>query len=93
MDSLPVTSAPADAKRVFIDSLPDELDPHIRSSSNPEWGQMPTFDPIAVEYLATEMQVFLASVVAELIDAGSERDAINEDEDLHQALVTLLKGW
>jgi len=79
---------------LFIQGLPQEiLDHHIVSSDNPSWGQGPTFDEKAIECIATELQAMIASIIASLIDAGSEADAINEDEDLFMALVTTLKDW
>lgn len=89
---MPSTNTSAIA-RAFLDSLPEELTPHIRPSSDPLWGQAPTFDGVAVDYLTVELQAVIASVIASLIDAGSERDAINEDEDLGSAIETTLKGW
>lgn len=78
----------------FIYELPrDILDHHIRSSDDPLWGQERTFTNTAVECIANEFQAFIASTIASLINAGSERDAINEDEALHDALVRVLKEW
>lgn len=78
----------------FIQSLPQEiLDHHIVSSDDPTWGQERTFSDKAVECIADELQYFIASVIASLIDAGSERDAITEDEQLATALRTTLKDW
>lgn len=77
----------------FLDSLPDELEAHVRPSSDPLWGQAPTFDKTAIDYLTVELQAVIASVIASLIDAGSERDAINEDEQLAHAIETTLRDW
>lgn len=78
----------------FIEELPQEtLDHHIVASSDEKWGQDRTFDDMAVEVIATELQAFIASVIASLIDAGSEREAIMEDEMLSAELTRLLKDW
>jgi len=78
----------------FVNELPQEiLDHHIRSSDDELWGQERTFDDEAVEFLANEVQTFIASLIAFLINAGSERDAINEDEELNKALVRVFKDW
>lgn len=78
----------------FAESLPQEiLEHHIISSDDPSWGQQCTFDEKAIECIADELQDFIASVIAYLIDAGSERDAINEDEQLAKVLRDTLKGW
>lgn len=84
----------ASIAEAFIQGLPQEvLEHHIRDSSDPQWGQERTFDDMAVECIATELQAVIASVIASLINAGSERDAINEDEELYKALVRVLKEW
>jgi hypothetical protein len=78
----------------FIQGLPQEiLDHHILPSDDPKWGQQRTFDDEAVEVIAVELQGFIAAVIASLIDAGSERDAINEDQALSAALANVLKEW
>jgi hypothetical protein len=78
----------------FIQQLPQEiLEHHIVDSSSEEWGQGPTFDDKAIEVIANELQAFIASVIASLIDAGSERDAIMEDDKLSGALVRVLQEW
>jgi hypothetical protein len=78
----------------FVQSLPQEiLEHHIRSSDDPSWGQERTFTDQAVDCIADEFQAIIASAIAMMIDAGSERDAIMEDEQLALALRTTLKGW
>lgn len=78
----------------FIQQLPQEiLEHHIVHSDEDNWGQGPTFDEKAVETIANELQAFIASVIASLIDAGSERDAIMEDDKLSGALVRVLQEW
>lgn len=43
--------------------------------------------------LADEIQEFIAIVIADLIGAGSERDAVMEDEELNKQIFEQLKGW
>lgn len=47
----------------------------------------------AVETLAEELQFLIANVVATLIDAGSERDAVMENQELTDAITKELNGW
>lgn len=77
----------------FCQNLPYDTWDHVIQSGDPRWGQQCTFDEKAIECIADELQDFIASVIAYLIDAGSERDAINEDEQLAKVLRDTLKGW
>ena len=45
------------------------------------------------ELLITAIQTEVADMMASAIDAGSERDAVMEDEVLHAALRELVEGW
>ncbi len=45
------------------------------------------------ETLIVEIQSQVADMIASAIDAGSERDAVNEDVDLEEAIRTLVNGW
>lgn len=47
----------------------------------------------AIPVLATELQSLIAEVIASLINAGSERDAVMENEALANAITEELKGW
>jgi hypothetical protein len=76
----------------FIQSLPQETLEHHIDHEGP-YEDRSTFSDDGAEIIATELQTFIASVIASLIDAGSEREAIMEDEQLHAALITTLKGW
>lgn len=80
-----------DITHQFIELLPEDLEDHIDHQAPYE--DRSTFSDDGVEIIATELQAFIASVIASLINAGSERDAIMEDEQLHTALITTLKGW
>lgn len=75
----------------FLELLPEDLEDHIDHKGPYE--NRSTFSDEGAEIIATELQTFIASLIASLIDAGSERDAIMEDEQLHAALITTLKGW
>lgn len=76
----------------FIDSLPQEILEHHIDNEGP-YENRSTFDDKAVETIADELQAFIASVIASLINAGSEREAIMEDEKLSSALHNVLKEW
>lgn len=85
-------SAIQDAAYRFIDALPqDVLDNDVTPVLEADGGPMLT--PHGVEVVATHMQDFIANVIATLLNAGSERDAVNEDEALYTALMTCLEDW
>lgn len=46
-----------------------------------------------VDALSLVLLDLVANLVAQLIDAGSERDAVNENEDLLKAIQQELYGW
>jgi hypothetical protein len=46
-----------------------------------------------LEPLTVHLQLFIAHVIAGLIDAGSERDAVMENGVLETAIHDELKGW
>jgi len=53
-------------------------------------------DPVTAEKAETlivEIKAQVADMIASAIDAGSERDAVNEDEELEEAIRTLVNGW
>jgi len=72
----------------FIDSL--TKDPTIPVAPN-VGGRL--INKEYLEELTIELQDFLAEVISILIDAGSERDAVNEAEDLHKVIFEELEGW
>lgn len=73
-----------DLASTFVDRLPDDAQVHRPYAAvNPE----------RIELIADAIQSFIAHTVSMLIDAGSERDAVNESTLLHEALMTELKGW
>lgn len=47
----------------------------------------------AVDTIANELMMLVADVVASLIDAGSEREAVLENEELRAAITKELNGW
>lgn len=49
--------------------------------------------PDAVEPIADMLQATIANVIASLLDAGSERDAVMENEELSAALCNEIRGW
>jgi len=46
-----------------------------------------------VDDLADALLDFVANVISGILDAGSERDAVNENEDLLEALTKEIRGW
>jgi hypothetical protein len=44
-------------------------------------------------HLAEMIQDLIANIVASILDAGSERDAVNENEELRAAIDSELDGW
>lgn len=81
--------------QLIIAGLPRNLmtDRRIRDSSDPQWGQLPTFDPTACQVIADALQSVIASLIASLKGAGPEWDAIMEDEDLNDALKLTIGDW
>jgi len=79
----------------FISSL-DEQQPHDGTAwfRDPDYsGPCELLDSNKVDILAAGILDFIANVVANIIDAGSERDAVNENADLLEAIKAELKGW
>lgn len=76
----------------FIQGLPQEILDHHIDNEGPYEGRS-TFDDKAVELIADRLQALIAFVIASLIDAGSERDAIMEDEKLSSALHNIVRKW
>ena len=46
-----------------------------------------------VDQLTEDLLDFIANVIAGILNAGSERDAVNENEELADAIRAELKGW
>lgn len=57
----------------------------------PEFGRY--INPSSIPGLTDSIMVLIAEVVATLIDAGSEREAVMESAELHDAIVDELNGW
>jgi hypothetical protein len=76
-----VNRLPADCQEVFDNST----DTHVKMGY--------AINEARVELIADTLQDFIANVIAGLVNAGSERDAVNESEDLHTAIVNELKEW
>lgn len=72
----------------YIDSLPEDALVTI-----PNTGSAQAFNGKYVEEIATELLEFVAYVVSIGINAGSERDAVNENERLWEALADELGSW
>lgn len=52
-----------------------------------------SIDSTKIESLTLELQSFIAEVVASILDAGSEREVVLENQELTDALTNELKGW
>ena len=50
-------------------------------------------DENQVDQLTCEILNLIANIIASILNAGSERDAVNEDEELYTAIKTHLLGW
>lgn len=50
-------------------------------------------DKDKIDDLAGNILFFIAEVVAQILDAGSEREAVGENEDLYEEIRKELKGW
>lgn len=89
MDDYAIASA-------IVQGLPQEvLEHHMCSITQSLESEPPgrCIDDVAVEALADRLQEIIAYVVSDIIDAGSEREVILEDEQLALALRTTLKDW
>lgn len=78
----------------------DFLDAHTRDDAFSGWYR----DPIeetgifairadGVDDLADALLDFVANVIVSILNAGSERDAVNENEELLTAITKELRGW
>lgn len=56
-------------------------------------GPCAAINPAAIEPIAAKMLDIFAELIATIIDAGSERDAVNENADLLYELQNELAGW
>ena len=56
-------------------------------------GPCEAINPNQIAELAGHIQDFIANVISSILDAGSERDAVNENDDLRFELEKELSGW
>lgn len=56
-------------------------------------GPCEAIDPAKIDQLTDAIQDFIANVIASILDAGSERDAVNEAEELRTAIANELRSW
>jgi hypothetical protein len=75
------------AAAIITDALPEE----IRVPGGPFEGN--TINPQLAEPLADLLQLVIANVIASILDAGSERDVILEDENLSNSIRNQMRGW
>jgi hypothetical protein len=71
-----------DAADQVLKVLPDEI--------RDELGYI---NPKYVDFLADVIQDFAAELISSVIDQGSERDAVNENETLRAVLRDEVRGW
>lgn len=74
-----------DAARIITDAFPSDiqLDCATHMAVNPAY----------IEPLADLLQLVIAIVISSIIDAGSERDVVLEDEALSTAITNAIKEW
>ena len=70
----------------FVDALPEALFSPLPGGG---YGIAPNY----VQPLAEALQGFVADVIAQVLDAGSERDAVMENDALRVVLEVELAGW
>lgn len=56
-------------------------------------GPCEAVNPDQIDELTDLIQSFIADVIASILDAGAERDAVNESEELRTAISNELNGW
>lgn len=68
-----------------LNALPEEVrtDNEGFNAISSEW----------VEPLTIHLQLFLAHIIAGILDAGSERDAVMDNDDLRDAIANELRSW
>lgn len=86
---MPVTTY--HAAHLMVDSLPTAISDLI--VYDPFASTRPGDHEIVCAGLADHVQEIIASFMGSILNAGSERDAVNEDEELNEALITLMKSW
>jgi hypothetical protein len=83
-----ITDATRTAVAEIVKELPEEVRLPLKGTSiyhlNPKYIDGPLSDLV---------QGFAAELVATLINAGSERDAVMESSTLHDAIVEELRAW
>jgi hypothetical protein len=80
-----VNSSAHHAANFIIAALPDDI--RIESADHN------AINADLVEPLADVLQLTIAIVIASILDAGSEREPVLEDENLRDAIVNQLKEW
>lgn len=75
-------------------------DEFIKQHDPETWFRDPSYDgpcelidAAKIDLLATELLDFVANVIAAIIDAGSEREAVNESTLVYDALRKEIKDW
>lgn len=76
----------------FLRYLDDRMTVPLRDP-NFDGGAIYAINPDAELDLASGIQDLIANIISELLNAGSERDAVNEDDELYAAIRSQLRGW
>lgn len=80
-------NALVNAAHIFLDALPEDVRVPIEDTGlyliNHEWD----------EALAGHFQHFIAYCIAAILEAGSERDAVMENEWIHDAILKEIHTW
>ena len=72
----------------MLAALPDE----VRVRISPDHGVY-YINKDELDKLTDVIQVFIAELIAGIIDAGSEAEAVMEEESLRKAIYNEVKGW
>lgn len=93
MDRLARDNATAQETHKVASAMLDRIDQHAKvQDEHPDLGHCTIADEAVVE-LAMQVQFFIAQLVSQAIDAGSERDVVMEDEQLSVALEKAFRDW
>lgn len=79
--------------RSIISQVIDDAGGYDACSEPSTDGAYRTIRADKVEVLTDALQAIVAELVAVLIDAGSEREVVMENDTLHDAIANELKDW
>jgi hypothetical protein len=82
-------TTPNEVHRAWIDGVNDNAPLPLSVVTD----DFDAINPAAIDYIADALMLLTAELVATLINAGSEREAVVENEELRNAIVAELTGW